>query len=424
MKKNSFSKLKKLLLFVYNNRYSDFYKIRFKKAGFNPLTDFKSIKDVKKIPFLSKTELLNADLSKLLFVNEKYVIHVKSTSGTTGKPLYVFYSRLDKIDKWMTKINFGRTLNLVNPINIDHHSFTVLETGFWPLNGDIHNLPATAKMAAEFQVKAIHTTVTLAIVLSDYLKDYPILIKSLKYLHLFGERVNLQKKKFLQKLYPKTTILLTYGTAETMIIASQCEYLAKRQDGIYFHPRFDYQCVEIINPDTGKEVKSGEKGEIVLTNLYLVATPIIRYKTGDLVSMKDEKKCPCGFPGPLLQIWGRVNNDLVKAGGFELRSEFLEKAIDKLNFLKGSFEAHIYESFVRNQPKIKVELNLALKEGVKESLVLKQKIENELLENWQVSARLKLKDAVKAGLFEPVKINFIDFPISVKTKKTLILHQI
>ncbi|HEY0089582.1 MAG TPA: hypothetical protein VGB37_12105, partial [Candidatus Lokiarchaeia archaeon] len=152
------------------------------------------------------------------------------------------------------------------------------------------------------------------------------------------------------------------------------------------------------------------------------ATPLIRYLPGDLASFT-ENDCPCGAPGPLLQIWGRTNYDLVRAGGFELRTEMLEKTLLNLqNYLQDNFEGHIYENFVGNKPKIKVVLNLSLKEGVKESPELKQKIENEFLENWQLSPRLNLKKAMEAGLFEPLQINLVKFPKSQKSRRVLILH--
>jgi len=423
--RNSFLKIKKLLKFAYNNRYSDFYREKYKKAGFNPLTDFKSIEDIRKIPFLTKEELLKANLYKLLFVNEKDVLCTRSTSGTTKKPLYLFLSKQDK-KHWskQTEINFGKILILFNAPNAYFQSIGTKHcTTLWASTGDLHDLPAAARMAADLQVNTIYTIPPLAIILSDYLKDYPSLKKSLKYLYLAGEVVSPKKKKSLQILYPGVKIFFCYGCAETLGLGLQCEYLAKA-DQIYFHSLFDINHTEIINPKTEKEVGMGEKGEIVVTSLYLFSMPIIRYKTGDLGSLKKGKDCPCGYPGPLLQVWGRVNYDIVKAGGFELRKEFLEKAIDSFkNLLKDSFEAHVYENFEDNKPKIRIELNFSLKKGVRESILLKQRIEKELLENWQVSSKLKLKKAIEAGLFEPVKINFIEFPFSAKTRKSLVLHQ-
>jgi len=265
----------------------------------------------------------------------------------------------------------------------------------------------------------------LAIVLKDYLDRYPSLKKSLRFLKLGGEVVSLSKKKLLQELYPGLKIFTTYALCEggRAHVASQCPFLAEEDSQVCYHPESRYFYFEIIDPDTGENVEEGKKGELVLTRFGNWATPIIRYKTGDLATFQ-KNNCPCGYPGPLLQILGRARYDMIKAGGVELRREMIEKAILSLkDFLEESFEVDVYESFVGNKPRIKVVINLYLREKVEESPGLRQRVENELLESWQLSPRFNLRKAVEAGLFEPLQINFNKHPLSAKTKQVLILHQ-
>ncbi len=431
---DTFLKFKELLRFVLENKYSDFYRQKYEKAGFNPLLDFNSIADIKKIPFLTREELSTADPFKLLFMEEKKIEFITTTSGTTGEPLIIFKSLpslpIPKFpiprDKLIDKTKF---LLLENPFRT-YSSYNYLKKrAKLVLAGDIHNIPASLRLASKLRINGIWTTPTLAIILKDYLERYPDLKKSLEGLVLTGEIITPQKKKFLQELYPNLKIFLIYGLAELpSLLAIQCDFLAQKNDQICYHlyyhsyhPQTPYY-FEIIDPITKKEIKFGEKGELVVTFLYNVATPIIRYKTGDLASFR-ENDCPCGRPGPLLQVWGRVNYDSIRAGGFELRTEMFKKPLLNLqDSLQDNFEGHIYESFVGTKPKIRVALNLSLKNGVKESPELKQKIENEFLENWQLSPRLNLKKAVEAGLFEPLQINFIQFSRSAKARQALILH--
>lgn len=418
----TFLNFKKLLRFVFENKHSDFYRLKYKKAGFNPRLDFKSIDDVKKIPLLSRKELATADPFKLLFVEREKIEHVSVTSGTSGEPLITFKSLPSLPAREKSIEERGKFLLLENPFRACSTYYYLRKRAKLLLAGDIHNIPASLRSSSRLGVNGVWTTPTLALILADYLKHYPDLKKSLEGLVLTGEKVTSQKKKFLQRLYPYSKIFLIYGLAELpSILASQCISLTKKNDQIYYHPHAPYY-LEIIDPITKKEVKFGEKGELIVTFLYSVATPIIRYKTGDLVSFK-ENNCPCGIPGPLLQFWGRVNYDSVRAGGFELKTKALKKPLLNLqDFLRNNFEGHIYENFVGTKPKIKMVLNLSLKDGVKESPELKQKIENEFLENWRLSPRLNLKKAVEAGLFETPQINFIQFPSSGKTKQVLILH--
>lgn len=205
------------------------------------------------------------------------------------------------------------------------------------------------------------------------------------------------------------------------VLGFQCPFLVENNNQIYYHS-INGCYLELIDPDTEKEIEPGQKGELVFTHFHSRATPMIRYRTGDLASFH-KNDCPCGSPGPLMQIWGRVKHDTVKVGGLVLKKEMIEKPILNLrDYLKNDFEAHFYETFIENKPKIKVVLNLSLKKEVKETPELKQKIENEFLENWQLSPRLNLKKAVESGLFELPQINFVRFPFSAKGRQVLILH--
>lgn len=438
MNNENFLKFKELLRFVFENKYSDFYRLKYEKAGFNPLSDFNSLDDIKKIPFLTREELSNADLFKLLFIPKKEVELISPTSGTTtGKSVFIFFpvpietpNAPRQADFTKKKKKTRKVLVLMNPFHLPLCLVAAKKERcqfgqeVWELPGDIHNISSSCQLASTLGVNAIVTTPTLAIILKDYLEHYPDLKKSLKNFQLTGELVGPEKKKLLQELYPDLEIFLYYSNAEAGIIGSQCPYLAKRKNQIYYHSTANNNYLEVINPETGKEVNFGEKGELVLTAFWNLATPLIKYRTGDLVSFV-ENDCPCKIPGPLLQVWGRTNYDSIRAGGFELRTEMLEKPLLNLrDCLQDNFEAHIYENFVGTKPKIRVVLNLSLREGIRESPELKQKIVNELLENWQLSPNLNLKRATEEGLFEPLQINFVKFPksLELEPKRVLILH--
>lgn len=418
-KKDNFLRLKKILEFAYNNEYSDFYRIKYQKAGFNPLSDFNSMHDIKKIPFLAKEEIMSLDPYKLLFVDEKKVTYVGQTTGTTGNPIFFFHSTRDN----PTKVYGKRCLCLCRTSILLRQSRIFTDIDSWMIAGDVHNIPATLQMASKLKIDTIHANVGMAIIIYDYLQNYPELKNSLKRLILNGEVVGPERKKFLQKLYPGIKIFLLYGSAEGGQIALQCEHLAKKENGIYYHPEFHIHNFEIIDPNSEKETKMGEKGELVLTNLSIMATPIIRYRTGDLVNFK-EISCSCGLSGPLLQIWGRVNYDSIRAGGFEFRTDMLE--IPMLNLrdcLQDSFEITVSEIFNEGKQKLKISVNLSLKDGIQKSLLMERRIKNELLDNWQLSPRLNLGMAVKAGIIDYPKINFVQFPKSQKPKRVFVFNQ-
>jgi phenylacetate-CoA ligase len=419
---NNLPKFKKLLDFAFNNRHSDFYRKKYQKASFNPAADFNSIGDVKKIPLLLKRELSEASPKELLFIKEDEGCYVSTTSGTTGEPFFIF--RSGDIPLRDQEI-FGKSLILFNP-RLAAKAFARRALNRYKggpfLVGDIYNLPGSCYLAAKLGINTIVTTPTLAIILKGYIERYPSLKKTLKSFLFSGEFVSPEKKKLLEELYPYLKFSFIYGMAEIGHITHQCQFLTERKEQIYYHPETDYYYFEIVDPDTGKEVNLGEKGELVITSFESLATPIIRYKTGDS-AIFEKNDCPCGSAGPLLQILGRINYDAVKVGGFVLKKQMVEKPISNLKgILTDNFEVHFYERYVNTKPKIKVTLSLALKAGLEESPEIKQRVENEFLESWQLSPNLNLKKAVEAGLFEPLQINFVEFPTTGKAKQVLILH--
>jgi phenylacetate-CoA ligase len=427
MNSNNFLKFKRLLRFVWENKYSDFYRTKYKKAGFNPITDFNSIADVKKIPFLIREELSSADLTKLLFVNENEIDVISPTSGTTGKSFFTFHSKYDIVPDIHNPVYFGKVIMILT----SHFRSTLFYESLknsknrenWLFTGDIHNLPASCQMAEQLGVNTIITTPTMAILLKDYIERYPNLKKSLKYFRLFGELLGLEKNKLLHELYPNLEIILSHGLSETRLTAIQCLYLARRGDEIYYHQAkdFDYY-LECINQNSGKNTAMGERGEFIITTFWNSATPIIRYKTEDIISLK-KNNCPCKASGPLLQFWGRKNRDTVRAGGVEFRTDALEKPlVNLINYVRDAFEVHIYEMFSEDKPKLKIILKLFLKDGVRESEKIKQKINKEFTLKWQISPRLNFEKAVDVGIFEPLQINFDKLPQLSKSKKIIILH--
>lgn len=409
--------------FVYKNKLSDFYRAKYDGAGFDPLADFRSMDDLKKIPLLSKKEFFQKSDGGILFVPEKDILFMTSTSGTTGEPMLFFHSKPDKPNPFhLHGVDLGRTMFLRNPFRAGRDLFRMQGLKYASLAGDIHDLSTSCLLAQKAGARTIVTTPTLAIILKDYLKKYPGLAKSLKFFRLSGEIVTPAKRKILKDLFPGVEIFFHYGAAETSGRAYQCRRLANKEGSVFYHPLMTDYHFEIIDQDTGQPARFGEKGELVLTDFWNRATPLIRYKTGDLASFY-ENDCPCGAPGPLLQVWGRINKESVRAGGLEIRKDMLEKPLLNLSdCVKEDFEAHIYERFVNGKPRIKIILNLSLRETAKESSWLKKTITDEFLKNWRLSPRLNLKAAIEAGLFDPLEINFTSFSRSAKTKGTLILH--
>jgi len=414
--KDKFSDIKNILLFVFENKHSNFYRDRFNKFNFDPLRDFQSIKDIVKIPFLSKKDISISDPFNLLFLDEKNVGFISMTSGTTGFPTFIFREKeLIKVERGidLDKILMLHSTNMALRLHFNHSRVM----GGLMAVGDIHNLPLSVRIISSLNIKTIHTTPLLAIISKNYLeKDYKAL-ESIKFFILIGEKLSLSKKKFLQKIYPGVNLFFSEGgLAELGQIYFQCFHLAKREDAIYFHffPNFYF---EIINPENGENVPFGELGELVVTSFRDRATPMIRYRTGDLVRLV-ENKCACGNKEPLLELLGRINQDVVRVGGFIITKEIFANIFRKMNDFIDSdkFEIYVAEKFIDEIMKIEIKIKLSLKNEFLLENDVRNIIHKEILK-CPISSNYTFEKAIESGIFEDIQIEFGTIPESSKTGK-------
>jgi|GEM_PF-1302906 len=404
----------KLLMFVYNNKQSSFYRNIWNDAGFNPEKDFSNLDDITKIPLLTKQQLLEAKLSELCFVPKTEVTALTTTSGTTSKKQLVTYitpSQFTKSAVAPEQERFGLGMLLFNPIRAGALTYLYHERKQPFVLGDIHNLPASCSIAAQAGVSTITTTPTLAIILKKYIDQHPALQKNLKYLRLGGEVISPEKKHFIQELYPDIEIFIVYASSEVGRTASQCSHLSKQTDEVLLHPNYESFHFEMID------------NELVITDFSNLATPMIRYRTGDMVSFI-EKECACSKPGPLLLFKGRVNHEVVRAGGFEIRRETLEKPLLQLHHIvTTNFNTLVTETYKNNKPFIDLKIELELQKDSLETEDMRTFIMQNLVENMRLSPTLSLQQAQATGFFGEIEIDFITFPVSAKAIQKITLEQ-
>lgn len=415
-----------LLSFVVNNTQTAFYRNKYAQAGFDYTTDFKSLDDIKKIPFVTKAELTAVPSEQLRFVPESEVRGLTATSGTTsGTSLLSFLAPSPLTQQIVTDeyVDHGTSMIMFPPLRAGSIMYYYQLRKQVAILGDIHNLPASCLMAAQAKVRTIMTTPTLAIILKKYIEAQPALVESLKYFRLAGEVLSPSKKAYIQSLYPNLSLFSIYGSSEVGRAASQCAELAKSTtEETLYHPNVQGFYFEIINPETGAVLPHQEKGELVITDFSNSGTPLIRYRTGDLACIID-KPCTCRVAGPRLSFYGRINRDSVRAGGFDIRRDMIEKPILALKHLiHPDYEIHVYEKYVQEKPIVRLVLHLSLHDGVLPTIENREEIVQTFTELLQFSPTLSFSQAKELGLFSPLELEFITFPKAAKTVEKIILH--
>ena len=302
------------------------------------ITGVASQEDFEKLPFSSKDDLRNAYPLGIQAVPDEDVVRIHSSSGTTGKPVIIPYTKKD-VDDWA--IQFARCYEMAGITKKDRIQITP-GYGLWTagigFQAGCEKLGAMAvpmgpgntekqlQMMQDLQSTVICATSSYALLLSEEitkrgLKDKVALKKGV----IGSERWSDKMRKSIQdglgiELYDIYGLTEIYGPG----IGINC------QKEKYIHYWDDYLFIEIINPETGKPVEDGEEGEIVITTLVKEGAPLLRFRTHDLSRIIPEK-CSCGSCYPRLDIIKGRSDDMFKVHGVNMFPAQVEEVLHQID---------------------------------------------------------------------------------------------
>jgi phenylacetate-CoA ligase len=292
-------RLKWLVNHVYSN--VAFYRKRMDEMGVKP-SDIETIDDIVKLPFTYKTDLRDHYPFGLFAVPMKDIVRVHASSGTTGKPTTVGYTKND-IENWREVL--ARCLTMAGISSEDimqvsygyglftgglgvHYGAETVGCAVIPISGG--NTRRQLQLMSDFGSTVLACTPSYALHLADALAEngYSLADMKLK-IGVFGaepwtENMRLElEKKWGIKAYD------IYGLSEIMGpgVANDCPAHA----GLHVHE--DHFFPEVVHPDTKLPLPDGAEGELVFTTLTKEGIPLLRYNTRDLSTLNREK-CECG----------------------------------------------------------------------------------------------------------------------------------
>lgn len=415
-KQNSvFPQLKKVLDSVENSPYSNFYKNKYQQAGVN-LKKVNSLEDFLNLPYLTKNEMIKVGPFDRLYIDPKDTDGIVVTSGTTSGGNSPYVSFKSKMSPALKQLQFIKTddfkiQKMMVMRKVLGRSINSRVRGFLLFFGDLNNLEASAKVAAQVKIDALFITSTILYFFLPYLKkEYDP--KNIKYIRLGGEYTSEKRLNYLKKHFPNAYFEMTYGSSETQRIGYRCEHLDKMAPR-FFHPISDF-FYESRDPE--------EDNELIVTHLDAEgqAFPLIRYRTGDSVKL-ETIDCPCGN-NQRLEVLGRIGYDLFKIQGTSIYVDYVYKALEPFAKYLASpeWQLHIYEETQGNKLLPKLKLQLMVKKD--QPVSLKQKLETGISQNLYLSARSTLADLVNKNAFLPLEVEFVsEFPVNLK-KKHIISH--
>ena len=292
-------RLKKTLISVYEN--VKFYKDRFNETGLDPY-EFKSLDEIEKIPFTTKDDLRMNYPFGLFAKPMNEVVRIHSSSGTTGNPTVVGYTKND-ISMWANLIArdlYGAGVREGDVIQNSygyglftgglglHYGGELLGAMVIPVSGG--NTERQLKIMADYGSTVICCTPSYSLYLAEVGKELGVDFEKLPLtIGILGAEpwTEEMRSEIERRLHIEAIDI--YGLSEIIGPGVSCECTYKKG----LHVAEDHFIIEIIDPETGKRLPPGKTGEMVFTSLTKEAFPVIRYRTRDL-SVINNDKCDCG----------------------------------------------------------------------------------------------------------------------------------
>ena len=354
--------------------FGGFYAEKFKGIE---LSKIQSKEDFEKLPFTDKGDLRKAYPLGLQAVPDSEIVRVHSSSGTTGEPVIIPYTKKD-VEDWA--IMFQRCYETAHITNMDRIHITP-GYGLWTAGMGFQqgaerlgamaipmgpgNTDKQIRMMIDMKSTVLCATSSYALFLAEEItkrgcKDQIHLRKGIIGSERWGEKMRRRIANQLDiELYDIYGLTEIYGPGIGMSCKHEC--------GMHYWD--DYLYFEIIDPKTGEQVQEGEIGELVITTLKKEGAPLIRYRTHDLTRFLPGE-CQCGLSYPRIDtILGR-SDDMIKVKGVNMFPKQIEEVLFGIKGISSEYQVRINHLNKKDRMTVCFEV-----EDIRE----KKRIESELL---------------------------------------------
>ncbi len=298
------------------------YRERLKAAGVRA-EDLRSLADLGRLPFTVKADFRDTYPYGMLAVPREEVVRIHASSGTTGKPTVVAYSRQD-LDTWSEVMARTLAMGGVGAGDVVHNAYGYglftgglgfhygaerLGAAVIPISGGFTERQLTALV--DLGSTVLCSTPSYALHLAEALDEAGVHAKDLRLrVGFFGAEPWTEGMRAALESRLDLVALNIYGLSE--VIGPGVSVECPERSGM--HVAEDHFLPEILDPATAQPLPPGATGELVLTTLTKEALPVIRYRTGDLTAI-EPGPCPCGRTlVRIRRITGRTDDMLIIRG--------------------------------------------------------------------------------------------------------------
>ena len=344
-----------------------YYRKKMDEKGVKP-QDITCLADLAKLPFTTKQDMRDTYPFGLFAVEQEELVRIHASSGTTGKPTVVGYTRGD-LDTWTECVSRiacmgGATSKDISQICFGYGMFT----GALGLHYGLENIGATIVPSStgnsekqlmymqDFKTTLLVATPSYALRLAEVAREMginPATDLSVKTALVGSELLTDAMREEMHSVWGKDTNITTnYGMSELMGPGVSGECL----EHCGLHINEDYFLPEIIDSETGEVLPAGEKGELVITCIKKEGLPLIRYRTKDITRLFYEP-CACGRTTCRMEnLLGR-SDDMLKIRGVNVFPGQIEEVVLSIPELGPHYEIIVEREGYADKLTVRVELN-------------------------------------------------------------------
>jgi len=363
-----------------------YYRNKMQEAGIGP-ESIQTIDDIVKLPFTTKSDLRENYPFGLFAVPMSEIVRVHASSGTTGKPTVVGYTRND-ISTWSEVM--ARTLTSAGANRNDfiqvaygyglftgglglHYGGEKIGASVIPISGG--NTVRQIQLMHDFGSTVLACTPSYALFLAEAIQESGINRDDLKLrVGVFGAEpwTENMRREIEDKLRIKAIDI--YGLSEVIGpgVASECQV----QAGLHINE--DHFYPEIIDPETLQVLPEGNTGELVFTTITKEGLPLIRYRTRDLTRLTSEK-CKCGRTMVRMEKCLGRSDDMLIIRGVNLFPSQVESVLLEMSEIKPHYLLIVDRVNNLDTLELKVEVDEAFfQDKISQLETLRQKLQNNL----------------------------------------------
>ena len=385
------------------------YRKKMDDAGIKP-EDVKSLDDLRRLPFVTKQDMRDNYPFGLFAVPKDELVRIHASSGTTGKPTVVGYTKGD-LETWTECVSRIACAGGATPGDVAQICFGYgMFTGALGLHYGLENIGAAIVPSStgnsekqilymkDFETTLLVATPSYALRLAEVAREMgvdPRTDLKVKIGLVGSEMLTDAMRDEMHKAWGEDMLVTSnYGMSELMGpgVSGECEYMCG------MHINEDFFIPEIIDPATGEVLPEGEKGELVITCIKKEGIPLIRYRTKDITRLIYEP-CKCGRTTVRMENLSGRSDDMLKIRGVNVFPSQIEEVVLSVEGLGPHYEIVVERDGYSDKLTVRVELAKAT-DSFTELEAIEKSVRNKLKVVLGLDAKIKLESPNTLTRFE------------------------